>query len=115
LRIQHLISKPAIRKAFNQDCVGSSNTGIWLLDGISEVKNLSLKNTENAVVWFVNRINTYLSEYLDHHDLKIAEILITAVKEIREEIRSLITVDVDSLQYNDQPSAYFEQTTISSL
>ena len=105
MRIKHLISKPAIGKLINQDCVGASKSGVWLLDGISEVRNLSLKNNENAVVWFVNRINTYLSQYLDHHDLTIAEILKAAIREIREELGSLVTIDINSLQYNEHPSA----------
>lgn len=100
-----MISKPAIGKSLNQDCIGASETGIWLLDGISEVRNLSIKNDENAVFWFVNRINAYLSQYLDYHDLTITEILIAAIKEIKEEITSLITVDINSLQYNEHPSA----------
>ncbi|MHA2202805.1 MAG: hypothetical protein ACW991_03875 [Candidatus Hodarchaeales archaeon] len=52
MRIKHLISEPAIGKSFSQDCVGTSKSGIWLLDGISEVKSLALKNNENAVSIF---------------------------------------------------------------
>jgi hypothetical protein len=103
--VKHEISKPAIGKSFNQDCVGSSKSGIWILDGISEVKSLKLKNNENAVVWFVNQISEYLQENLDQFDLTIAEIVTNVVKEIREEFESLISVDIDSLRHYEQPSA----------
>ncbi len=99
-----MISKPAIGKLFNQDCIGTSKSGIWLLDGISEVRALSMNNRENAVVWFVNKINEYLLQNLDQKDLPLTEILTCAIIDIREGIESLISADIDSLHYYEQPS-----------
>ncbi|MHA2244284.1 MAG: hypothetical protein ACXADY_04905 [Candidatus Hodarchaeales archaeon] len=61
--IKYLFSEPGLRSQFNQDVAGSSGSSIWVIDGITEVSPLPLKNNVDSVVWFVNIISLDLELY----------------------------------------------------
>ncbi|MFX0173692.1 MAG: protein phosphatase 2C domain-containing protein, partial [Candidatus Hodarchaeota archaeon] len=107
MKIHQILSKPKLGMKNNQDSVGVSKkkSGIWVIDGITEISPIQLTSGSKSVSWFVNQLSEYLTQYLDQIDFTITEILVNAVKKIRKEFKALKPSNIDLSNLYEQPSA----------
>ena len=53
---------------FNEDIVGLSSYGAWVLDGATGLNNKNLVSNESDAKWYVNWWNKYLHENMKRND-----------------------------------------------
>lgn len=74
---------------FNEDIIGLSPYGAWVLDGATGLNNKNLVSTESDAKWYVNWWNSYLHENMKRED-SLKEIIKDGIEEITEEYNKLI-------------------------
>lgn len=73
---------------FNEDIVGLSPYGAWVLDGATGLNNKNLVSTESDAKWYVSWWNSYLHENMEREDsLKV--IIKEGIEEITKEYYKL--------------------------
>ncbi|HHX2459509.1 hypothetical protein [Clostridioides difficile] len=87
--------------AFNEDIVGLSPYGAWVLDGATGLNNKNLVSTESDAKWYVSWWNSYLHENMEREDsLKV--IIKEGIEEITKEYYKL--TDDKEVEAIDIPS-----------
>jgi len=74
---------------FNEDIIGLSPHGAWVLDGATGLNNKNLVSTESDAKWYVNWWNKYLHENMNRKD-SLKEIMNDGIAEITKEYYKLI-------------------------
>ena len=84
---------------FNEDIVGLSPYGAWVLDGATGLNNKNLVSNESDAKWYVNWWNKYLHENMKRND-SLKEIMKDGIDEITKEYYKLIGDNkVESLDF----------------
>ena len=84
---------------FNEDIVGLTPYGAWVLDGATGLNNKNLISDESDAKWYVNWWNKYLHENINRND-SLKEIIKEGVENIKSEYFSLLKDNkVESLDY----------------
>ena len=74
---------------FNEDIIGLSPYGAWVLDGATGLNNKNLVSNESDAKWYVNWWNKYLHENMKRND-SLKEIMKDGIDEITKEYYELI-------------------------
>lgn len=74
---------------FNEDIIGLSPYGAWVLDGATGLNNKNLVSTESDAKWYVNWWNSYLHENMKREE-SLKEIIKDGIEEINKEYNKLI-------------------------
>ena len=74
---------------FNEDIIGLSPYGAWVLDGATGLNNKNLVSNESDAKWYVNWWNKYLHENMKRND-SLKEIMKDGIDEITKEYYKLI-------------------------
>ena len=84
---------------FNEDIIGLSPYGAWVLDGATGLNNKNLVSNESDAKWYVNWWNKYLHENMKRND-SLKEIMKDGIDEITKEYYKLIGDNkVESLDF----------------
>lgn len=84
---------------FNEDIIGLTPYGAWVLDGATGLNNKNLISDESDAKWYVNWWNKYLHENINRKD-SLKEIVKEGVENIKSEYFSLLKNNkVESLDY----------------
>lgn len=84
---------------FNEDIIGLTPYGAWVLDGATGLNNKNLISDESDAKWYVNWWNKYLHENINRND-SLKEIIKEGVENIKSEYFSLLKDNkVESLDY----------------
>ncbi|MGL5330647.1 MAG: hypothetical protein ACRDD7_15355 [Peptostreptococcaceae bacterium] len=69
---------------YNEDIIGFTPNGVWVLDGATGLNNKNLVSSESDAKWYVNWWNKYLYQNI-HKDKDLKEIMKDGIKEINKE------------------------------
>ena len=84
---------------FNEDIVGLTPYGAWVLDGATGLNNKNLISDESDAKWYVNWWNKYLHENINRND-SLKEIIKEGVENIKSEYFTLLKDNkVENLDY----------------
>lgn len=84
---------------FNEDIVGLTPYGAWVLDGATGLNNKNLISDESDAKWYVNWWNKYLHKNINRND-SLKEIIKEGVENIKNEYFTLLKDNkVESLDY----------------
>ena len=87
---------------FNEDIVGNSPHGIWVLDGATGLNNKNLVSKESDAKWYVSWWNEYLHKNLNRKDT-LEDIVVEGIDKIYKDYMELINnQEVKSIDF---PSA----------
>lgn len=75
---------------YNEDIIGLSPYGTWVLDGATGLNNKNLVSNESDANWFVNRWNTYLHDNIKNND-SLRNIIRNGIDEIKSEYMNLVS------------------------
>jgi len=84
---------------FNEDIIGLSPYGAWVLDGATGLNNKNLISDESDAKWYVNWWNKYLHDNMKRN-VSLKEIMKDGIDEISKEYHKLVgDTKVESLDF----------------
>ena len=86
---------------YNEDIIGLTPHGAWVLDGATGLNNKNLVSNESDANWFVNKWNEYLNENIKNDD-SLRNIIKNGIDKIKSEYLTL--VGDNKLELLDFPS-----------
>lgn len=82
---------------FNEDVVGISRYGAWVLDGATGLNNKKIVSDESDAKWYVDWWNNYLSQNIDK-DFSLKDILYNGIDIVTREYKNTVgNTKVDKL------------------
>lgn len=84
---------------FNEDIIGLSPYGAWVLDGATGLNNKNLVSNESDAKWYVNWWNKYLHDNMKRN-VSLKEIMKDGIDEVSKEYHKLVgDAKVESLDF----------------
>ena len=74
---------------YNEDIIGLTPYGAWVLDGATGLNNKNLVSSESDANWFVNSWNTYLHENIKNND-SLRNIIKNGIDKIKSDYLNLV-------------------------
>ena len=87
---------------FNEDIIGITPWGAWVLDGATGLNNKNLISEESDAKWYVNWWNNYLYKNINK-DKSLKEIMLDGVISIKKEY--YLKIDKNNIEKLDMPSS----------